>query len=104
MAALVANVGATPFPRATGPSVIDLGAAQNFADMSPITLTVVLKLRNLDRLNSLLQATYAPGSPQYRHFLTTQEFKDLFAPSAAVISRVRRHFQANGISVVRSCI
>jgi len=102
---VVACVGgaiAAPYPRASMPSAIDLGAAQNIAGENQITATVSLKLRNSGQLESLLQALYEKGNPQYRHFLSTREFADRFGPGAATIAQVTHHFQAAGFTVTES--
>src|ERR1700685_2897080 len=56
------------------PAVVDLGAAESIAGQAQIAVTVSLKLRNTDQMESLLQAIYTTGGPSYRKFLTPQEF------------------------------
>jgi len=44
-------------------------------------LTIVLPLRNEAALTSLLSELYDPSSPNYRHFLSVQQFTDQFSPT-----------------------
>jgi kumamolisin len=81
------------------PEVIDLGSAQYVAGQAQVSVTVALKLRNADQIESLLQATYTAGAPGYRKFLTTQEFAAKFGPTAETIARVSQHFQKAGLHV-----
>jgi kumamolisin len=81
------------------PEVIDLGSAQYVAGQAQVSVTVALKLRNTDQIESLLQATYTVGGPDYRKFLTSQEFAAKFGPTAETIARVSQHFQKAGLHV-----
>jgi subtilase family serine protease len=60
-----------------------------------LNLVVGLPLRNKDLLASLLHETYNPGSPQYRHYLTPEQFAEKFGPTEedyqAVITFARSH-------------
>jgi subtilase family serine protease len=100
--ALAAGAVAAPYPRAETPRAVDLGPVTGAAAEQPITVTVPLKLQDPAGLEALLTATYTPGSPQYRRFLTTAQFAERFAPSAATIARVTHHFEAAGLAVSRS--
>jgi subtilase family serine protease len=46
-----------------------------------IELSLVLKLRNAERLEAQLKTIYDPGSPQFRHFLSAQQFLESYGPS-----------------------
>jgi subtilase family serine protease len=48
-----------------------------------LNLAFTLPLRNEVQLELLIQQLYDPGSPEYRHFLTVQQFTDQFGPTAA---------------------
>src|SRR5579859_2712075 len=43
-----------------------------------INLAIGLPLRNREVLTNLLQELYNPASPQFRQFLTPEQFTDLF--------------------------
>src|ERR1700722_8060337 len=79
------------------PEVIDLGSAQYVAGQAQVSVTVALKLRNSDQIESLLQATYTPGGPGYRKFLTSQEFAAKFGPTAETVARLSQHSQKAGL-------
>lgn len=99
--ALAATVSAAPYPR--GPArATDLGPAAAFAENARLTVTVTLKLRNAEQIDRLIQSVYTPGSPQYRQFLTPDEFRSQFGPSAAAIAAVTRELEAQGLAVTRS--
>ena len=61
----------------------------------PMTLSVVLPLRDQAGLNAFLKALRDPASPSYRHFLTVAQFTDRFGPSQkdydAVVKFVKSH-------------
>jgi kumamolisin len=99
--AAAAAVSAAPYPH--GPAhATDVGPAAAFAENAHVTVTVALKLRNADQIEPLIQSLYTPGSPQYRQFLTPEEFRSQFGPSAVSLAAVTRAFEAQGLTVTRS--
>jgi len=46
-----------------------------------LSLTLTLRLCNQQELQVLLHELYDPASPDYRHFLTAQQFTDRFGPT-----------------------
>ncbi|HEV2212829.1 MAG TPA: protease pro-enzyme activation domain-containing protein, partial [Gammaproteobacteria bacterium] len=95
-----AVLAGTAFPTRETPQSVDLGHMASAAGAN-ITLTVALKLRNTDEMMNLMQGLYAKGSPQYHRFLTTDQFRSRFAPSAATVDRVSQQFQSQGLTVTR---
>jgi kumamolisin len=96
--ALIGVASATPYPR--GPvSGNDVGPAASYAENARVTVTVALKLRNADQMEQLIESVYTRGSPQYRQFLTTEQFKSLFGPAPETIAAVTKEFQAQGLEV-----
>jgi len=63
-------------------------------------LVLVLPLRHQPELESFLQELYDPSSPDYRHFLTVEEFTARFGPSQEDYDAVIQFAKANGLSVV----
>jgi subtilase family serine protease len=63
-------------------------------------LVLVLPLRNHEALNFLLKDLYDPSSPNYRHFLTVEEFTAMFGPSQTDYNRVVRWAEASGFTLV----
>lgn len=84
-----------PYPSASTPAAVDLGATSE----APITLTVALKPSNPAQLDSLLSALYTSGSPSYHQFLSADQFRKQFAPSADVVAQATAYFKAAGLSV-----
>jgi uncharacterized repeat protein (TIGR01451 family) len=62
-------------------------------------LAIGLPLRNQGALNSLLQQIYDPTSPQYHHYLTTEQFTDMFGPTESDYQAVIAFAKANGLVV-----
>src|SRR6202012_2155447 len=88
-----------PYPRASTPAPMDLGTAQALSGNQSITVSVALPLRDTAAAQALLEATYTQGSPQYRHFLTSQEFNTPFGPTDATVAKVTKRFESAGLQV-----
>lgn len=67
-----------------------------------IRMAVILRLRNQNKLTRLLGELYDPSSPDYRHFLTVQEFTDQFAPTAQDYANVTRWAKRHDFAVVKT--
>ena len=100
-ATIMGSASAAPALIKANPEVIDLGEAANVVGQGEISLTVALKLRNTDQLESLLKATYTAGGPGYRKFLTPEQFGAKFGPTPETIARVTQHFQKAGLHVTQ---
>src|SRR5439155_1557906 len=48
---------------------------------SRLNLAIGLPLRNQEGLTTLLEQLYDPASPQYRRYLSPQEFAEKFSPA-----------------------
>ena len=64
-----------------------------------ITLTVWLNLHNKAALDARVQDMYDKSSPNYHHFLTMEEYKAQFAPSADDAAKVRTFLAAHNMTV-----
>ena len=93
---------AMPYPQGKPVSGADVGAASSYAENSQVTVTVALNLRNRDELEQLVQAVYTRGSPAYHRFLTPEQFRERFGPTAATLDAVTRHFESQGLTVTRT--
>jgi len=82
-----AGTAAAPYPTASTPQALDLGALETLSAETPLTLTVVLSLRNLDQAEQLLRSVSTPGGSQYRQFLTGQQFVAQFGPTNADVAK-----------------
>jgi kumamolisin len=64
-----------------------------------ISLDVVLPLRDPAGLQSFLSDVFNPASPNYRNFLSVQEFTERFGPTQQDYDAVVRFAQAHGFTV-----
>jgi kumamolisin len=101
-ASLAGVAGAAPYLHGAAPAAADLVDSAAVEANTRITVTVSLKLSNADQLDPLVQALYTPTSPQYRQFLTPEQFSARFGPSPATIAAVTREFTAAGLAVTRT--
>lgn len=65
------------------PAVASMRAVGQLPATESLELVVGLPLRNPDELKQLLDDIYNPASPQFRHYLTPEEFTRRFGPSEA---------------------
>lgn len=100
--ALIGVAGAAPYPHRVTPTAIDMGEAAAVAGNTHMTVTVALKLDNEEQLEPLLESMYREGSPLYHQFLTPEQFRARFGPSADTIAAVTRYFEAAGLQVTRA--
>ncbi len=79
------------------------GEAQSVGRLSatqPMHFDIVLALRHQPELENFLQEIYDPSSPEYRHFLTPQEFTERFGPSQEDYDALIQFAKASGFKVV----
>jgi kumamolisin len=100
--ATAAQAGA-PHHSAKAPA-IDLGSSHRFENNPQLTVTIALKPSDADEMQALLKSIYSPGSPNYRRFLSPEEFGAKFGPAQQTIDRVTRHLQAAGLNVERASV
>jgi len=62
-------------------------------------MTMVLQLRNQDQLKALLSDLYNPASPNYRHFLSVDQFAAQFGPTPEDYQAVVQYARSNGFQV-----
>jgi kumamolisin len=98
MAAGAAERVAVPYPTATTPKAVDRGPLDAQSPNTLLALTIALRLRDLDAAEKLLQSVSTPGDPQYRQFLTAEQFTARFAPTQAEVARVIAALETYGLS------
>jgi uncharacterized repeat protein (TIGR03803 family) len=64
-----------------------------------LNLAIGLPLRNQETLTNLLQQLYDPASPNYRQYLTPEQFTERFGPAESDYQAVIAFAQSNGFSV-----
>jgi hypothetical protein len=67
-----------------------------------LNLALTLSLRNEGQLQLLIQQLYDPASPQYRHFLTVQQFTDQFGPTSTDYEKVIAFATTYGLTVTNT--
>jgi subtilase family serine protease len=79
--------------------ISDLGRAN---PQQPISLLVALRYRNDAQLDQFVDAVSDPYSPEFRHFLSNQQFNAYFAPSPRDYNRVAAALVRAGFRVTAS--
>ncbi len=67
-----------------------------------MSLALTLSLRNQDQLQTLLQQLYNPASPNYRHFLSVEEFTDQFGPTQEDYDKAIKFVESYGLTVTHT--
>lgn len=67
-----------------------------------LDVAISLPLRNQGQLDSLLQQLYDPSSPNYRHFLSVQQFTEQFGPTAVDYQRVIGFAESHGLKITHT--
>ena len=67
-----------------------------------MTVTVALKLRDREKLETLVQTLHTPGSQQFHQFLTPEQFHAQFSPTDAVVNQAIAHFRSQGLTATLS--
>jgi len=64
-----------------------------------LRLAIGLPLRNTNEMARLLQEMYDPASPQFRHYLTLEQFTERFGPTKEDYEAVKQFALKNGLQV-----
>jgi len=67
-----------------------------------LQFSLALPLRNESQLDALLSEFHNPSSPQYKHFLTAEQFAAQFGPTDEDYNKVLAFAKANGLTVTRT--
>lgn len=85
------------------PSVVaGLTSTGRLAATNRLDLVIGLPLHNQAALTNLLQELYNPGSTNFHHYLTPEQFAASFGPTVADYQKVLQFAQTNGLTVVRT--
>ena len=87
------------FLRHVPPVAAQLQPSGRLPGSTRLDLAIGLPLRNQEALTKLLQQIYDPASPQYRHYLTPQQFTEMFGPTEQDYQIVVGFAKANGFSI-----
>jgi kumamolisin len=80
----------------------DMGPFTQSAGNPTITVTVALKLQNLDAAEALMQRLATPGDPLEGRFLTLAQVQAQFGPTSAEVQKVISTLTAGGATVQRT--
>lgn len=64
-----------------------------------LDLAIGLPLRNQAELDNLLKEISDPSSPNYRHYLTPEQFAEKFGPTEQDYQAVENYFKKNGFTI-----
>ena len=67
-----------------------------------LQMSVGLKVRNQDQLNTLLHDLYDPSSPRYHQFLSVDEFAQQFGPTTDQQQAMKDYLTQQGFSVTQT--
>jgi len=95
-----ADLGRKTLPGHVPAVVSQLSAVSRLAATNELHLAIGLPLRNQEAMKTLLQQVYDPASPNYRSFLSPDEFAAQFGPTAADYQAVIHFARTNGLKVV----
>jgi len=87
-------------PRTVPAAVANLQPTGSLPGATNLNLAIVLPVRNRPQLNNLLQQIYDPASPNYRHYLTPEQFTELFGPTVQDYQAVINYAQTQGFTIV----
>ena len=68
-------------------------------DTTILSLQIGLSLHNSNALDNLVQDIYNPVSPNFRHYLTSKEFTEMFGPTRNDYQSVISFMEAHGLKV-----
>jgi subtilase family serine protease len=63
------------------------------------SLTIAMQLRNSDKLDKFIASLNDPSSPNYKHYLTPDEFKNQFGPTDNTVDIVKNYLTSQGFKV-----
>src|SRR5665213_1613056 len=82
------------------PEVFTALWAGDVEDSKSLRLAIGLPPRHPDELKNLIQNIYDPHSSQYHHYLTPDQFTQMFGPTLADYQKLRNFVESNGLAVV----
>jgi kumamolisin len=99
--ALPAWAGA-PYPTKAMPAPQDAGSLGAQSGATALSVTLILKLRNVKAAEQLLQELSDPRSAKFRQFMTPQQFKAAFGASDQDVAMVSAQLAAYGLATERT--
>ncbi len=81
------------------PAVARLQPAGRLPATNQLDLAIGLPLRHREALTNLLRQIYTPASPNYRHYLTPEQFTKTFGPTESDYQATIAFAKAHGLTV-----
>ncbi|HEY4416684.1 MAG TPA: protease pro-enzyme activation domain-containing protein [Verrucomicrobiae bacterium] len=81
-------------------TTLHLQSVGMLTNTAQLKLAIGLPLRNSQALDVFLKDVYNPASPNYRHFLTPDQFADNFGPTVQDYQAVIDFARTNGLTVI----
>ena len=105
LTAVIALVGPTSSPASGGTTRVGAAAplparahiAGGLAGGTPMHLTITLEPRDPAALRAFATAVSTPGSPEYRHYITSSQFAARFGATPDAIKAVEASLRAHGL-------
>ena len=97
------SAGATTLQRLSGGHIpaaaMRLAPIGTFPGSERLNLAIGFPLRKEQELDTLLRQLSDPASPNYRHYLTTEQFTERFGPTEADYQAVMDFAKSNGLTL-----
>jgi subtilase family serine protease len=93
---------AVPYPTKSTPAALDLGALEQLAGASEVSVTLSLKLQNPEAAQDLFRSIYTQSSANFHEFLSPDQFKTQFAQSDAAVADAATKLAAYGLTSTRT--
>jgi kumamolisin len=97
-----AEISLKPAHTQAPPQLAGQAPIGRLAAETPLSVTVVLPLRNPDAVDRLIAEQGDPSSPQFLRYLTPREFGARFGPSPAEYASVLNYLVISGLKVTRT--
>lgn len=94
------NVNATSVtvPLAIPPAISESKSLGAVNPSTPVSMGIILPPRNQIGLEQRIGTTSNPLSPEYRHFLTSQQYVQLYGPDLTGANLLSSYLRSNGLS------
>lgn len=86
-------------PSHVPPAAAHLQPLDRVPGSTRLNLAIGLPLRNQETRTKLLQQIYDPASPQYRHYLTPEQFTEMFGPTEQDYQSIIAFARRSGFTV-----
>jgi kumamolisin len=93
---------AVPAPDEATPKPLDTGALTSQAPNQQLSVTLALRIPDINAAESLMKSLYAPGDAQFHKFLSADQFAARFAPDATQVAKTIASLQKFGLTAEKT--